>query len=720
MDISAWSAQLIAEFIAAVSTAGTEAAAARATVEHAAEALDADVAAIVRGGELVAAVGYPEGRAPVAELQSVRPGVAGAWLEVPGVGPCAAAAATLEYPPGATLVLARAEPEALSREETGLLRGMARVGAMTMRLLRVLDDERSAREELRSVADEQAALRRVATLVAQDAPPDAVFSAVAEEVGNVLPAADIALVGRYGADGAMEFVGGWSRQGEAHWVGQRVSLGGRNVATLVFKSNKPARIGHLADDAAAATAAALRSGALSAAGAPINVEGRLWGVMTVGSVYEDGLPAGIEHQLAGFTDLVATAIANAQARVELHGYAEEQAALRRVAVLVAQAAPPEEVFAAVADEVGRVLDADFAYLERYDPDRAFTVLGAWARAGAAVPVPVGSRWNIDGRNVTTLAWQTGRPVRIDDYAARASGAAADGLPAEGIRSTAEVARVFGIRSVVGVPVSVGGRLWGVVAVATTRAEPLPPDAEARLAGFTELVATAIANAEGQAALTASRARIVASADTARRRIERDLHDGAQQHLVSLIRQLRAAKAEAPPEAAGLTKRLDSAAAGLTDLLDELREIARGLHPAILADGGLRPALNALARRSAVPVRVDVQVRERLPEPVEIAAYYAVSEALTNAAKHANASTAEVHVAADQGVLHVRVRDDGRGGAAFGRGSGLVGLKDRVEALGGRIWLHSPPGAGTIMEITLPLGDPGSPGPPAAPPHTFGR
>jgi signal transduction histidine kinase len=322
-----------------------------------------------------------------------------------------------------------------------------------------------------------------------------------------------------------------------------------------------------------------------------------------------------------------------------------------------------------------------------------------------VPVPVGSRWNIDGRNVTTLAWQTGRPVRIDDYGARASGAAADGVQAEGIRSTAEVAREFGIHSVVGVPVSVGGRLWGVVAVATTRAEPLPPDTEARLAGFTELVATAIANAESQAALTASRARIVATADTARRRIERDLHDGAQQHLVSLIRQLRAAKAEAPPEAAGLVQRLDSAAAGLTGLLDELREIARGLHPAILADGGLRPALKALARRSAVPVRVDVQVQERLPEPVEIAAYYVVSEALTNAAKHADASAAEVEAAVGDGVLHVRVRDDGRGGAAFGRGSGLVGLKDRVEALGGRIRLHSPPGAGTTVQITLPLGDP---------------
>jgi signal transduction histidine kinase len=879
MDASAWSAQLLNEFIAAVSSAGTEAAAARAAVEHAAEALDADVAAIVRGGELVAAVGYPEGRAPVAELEGVKPGVADAWLEVPGAGRCAAAAATLEYPPGATFVLARSEPQGWTREETGLLRGMARVAATTMRLLRVLDDERSAREELRTIADEQAALRHMATLVARGAPPAEVFSAVAEEVGNVLPAADVALVGRYRAGHAIEYVGGWSRQGGTHWVGQHVSLGGHNVATLVFESNEPARVGHLVDDATAVTAAARASGSRSSAGAPINVEGRLWGVMAVGSIYEDGLPAGVEQQLAdftdlvataianaeaqaelrqvaeeqaalrrvavlvaraappdevfaavtaqvgqvldtdfttmsrydpdgwatvlaawartgaahpfragdrfelggrnvhtlvlqsrrpariddyvgplgpaaaalraaemrsgvgapisvagrlwgvvtvgsarteplpadsearlvGFTELVATAIANAQARVELRGYAGEQAALRRVAVLVAQGMPPEEVFAAVADEVGRVLNADFAYLERYDADRLFTVVGAWARAEAAVPVPVGSRWNIDGRNVTTLTWQTRRPVRIDDYAARASGAAVDGVPSEGIRSTAEVAREFAISSVVGVPVSVGGRLWGVVAVANARAEPLPPDTEARLAGFTELVGTAIANAESQAALTASRARIVATADAARRRIERDLHDGAQQHLVSLIRQLRAAKAEVGPGAAGLTQRLDSAAAGLTGVLDELREIARGLHPAILADGGLRLALKALARRSAVPVQLHFQAEGQLPEPIEIAAYYLVSEALTNTAKHANASVVEVGVATGDGVLHVRVRDDGRGGAAFGRGSGLVGLRDRVEALGGRLWLHSPPGAGTTMEISLPLGDPGTAG-----------
>jgi PAS domain S-box-containing protein len=217
--------------------------------------------------------------------------------------------------------------------------------------------------------------------------------------------------------------------------------------------------------------------------------------------------------------------------------------------------------------------------------------------------------------------------------------------------------------------------------------------------------------ESRAELTASRARIVTTGDEVRRRIERDLHDGAQQRLVSIALQLRAAQAAAPPEADELTQRLEGVVTEVTSVLEELRETAHGLHPAILTQSGLRPALKALARRSAVPLGLDVQVAGQLPEPVEIAAYYAVSEALTNAAKHAHASAAEVEVAADDGMLRVCVRDDGRGGAEFGKGSGLVGLKDRIEALGGRIWLQSPPGAGTAVQIALPLEGPGGAGRP---------
>jgi signal transduction histidine kinase len=323
-------------------------------------------------------------------------------------------------------------------------------------------------------------------------------------------------------------------------------------------------------------------------------------------------------------------------------------------------------------------------MNRYSPGGAVTVVASWSSAGAAFPV--GSRWSPGGRTLQTMISRTHRPARIDDNADTPG-------------PVSEAVRELGIRAVVGVPVSVEGRLWGFTAVGS-RAGPLPAGTEARLARFTELAATAIANAEAQSALTASRARIVATADATRRRIERNLHDGAQQRLVSLTLNLRAAQAAAAP---GTGDQLGELAAGLDDVLEDLREIARGLHPAILADGGLRPALKTLARRSPIPVDLDVQIDRRLPEPVETAAYYSVAEALTNAAKHARATTADIQVAEGDGALHVRVRDNGRGGAGFSHGTGLLGLKDRAEALGGHLRLHSPPGAGTTLEITLPLG-----------------
>jgi signal transduction histidine kinase len=205
-------------------------------------------------------------------------------------------------------------------------------------------------------------------------------------------------------------------------------------------------------------------------------------------------------------------------------------------------------------------------------------------------------------------------------------------------------------------------------------------------------------------LAASRARIVAAGDQARRRIERDLHDGTQQRLVSLVLDLRAAEAAVPPERPELRAQLDGVADGLAGALDDLRELTRGIHPAILSEGGLRPALKALARRSVVPVELDVDVQTRLPEPVEVAAYYVVSEALANTAKHAQASVAWVEVRADDGSLHLSVRDDGVGGATPGPGSGLIGLTDRVEALGGTIALHSPAGNGTSLQVDLPIGE----------------
>jgi signal transduction histidine kinase len=538
------------------------------------------------------------------------------------------------------------------------------------------------------ITGEQAALRRVATLVAHAASAEDVFAAVTEEAGRVL-GADYATMGRYDPEGTRTVAATWCRTGVGFPL-NKLMLGGRNVPTLVFQTRQPARVDDY-EDASGPIAEAVREFGLRAVvGVPVIVEGRLWGVMMVGSQVGP-LPADTEARLGGFTELAATAIANAQARVELRGFAEEQVALRRVATLVARGAPAEDVFAAVTEEAGRLLHTDHATMSRYDPDDAITVVASSSGTGTGAAVLVGTRPRLGGRNVPTLVFQTGRAARIDDYA-DASGPVA-------------AVREFVVRAAVGVPVRVEGRLWGVMAVAS-RAEPLPSGTEARLAGFTELAGTAIANAEARAALAASRARIVATADATRRRIERNLHDGAQQRLVSLTLDLRAAEADLAAGSGGVGRQLDRVAAGMDGVLEDLREIAQGLHPGILADGGLQPALKTLARRSAVPVHLDIQVGRRLPEPVEIAGYYSVSEALANAAKHARATVVDVQVVAIDGVLRVHVHDDGRGGADFSDGSGLVGLKDRAEALGGHLDLRSPPGAGTTLEITLPLGDPG--------------
>ena len=547
-----------------------------------------------------------------------------------------------------------------------------------------------ARVDLRAYADEQAALRRVATLVAGGTLPEDVFAAVAAEAGQLL-GADLTGVGRYDPGDVVTVLGAWSSTGAVmpYTVGSRMSLGGQNMATLVYRARSPVRI----DDYGHATGAAADLGRdwgyHAAAAAPITVEGRLWGVMTVASTGGEPLPPGTEARLAAFTELAGTAIANAQARVDLRSYAGEQAALRRVATLVARAAAPEEVFAAVAAEAGQLLGADFTGMSRYDADATATAVGMWTRTDAPWPMAIGDRLSLGGRNVTTLVYESGEPARIDDYR-------------QSTGTFAEAGQGWGFRSAVGVPIRVAGRPWGVVTVGSAREASLPADTEARLAAFTELVGTAIANAEAQAALAASRARIVAAADEARRRIERDLHDGAQQRLVTLALRLRQLRATAAPAAGELAEGLDDVASGLDAALDELREIARGIHPAVLTEGGLRSALRTAARRCPVPVTLRVQVAARPPQAVEIAAYYVVSEALTNTAKHAGAATATVEVAAGQDGLRVCVRDDGRGGADFGRGSGLVGLKDRVEALGGRIALDSPPGRGTTLEIHIPL------------------
>ena len=541
-----------------------------------------------------------------------------------------------------------------------------------------------AQTELRTLAGEQAALRRVATVVARAGATADVFEAVTREVGLQCDA-ELARMERFEPDHTVTAIAAWSRSGEARLaVGTRFALEGASIAAQVHETGRPARVDSFVGASGAIAREAQDLGIRSSVGCPIVVGGRTWGVIAASATREAGFPPDTESRISEFTELAATAIANAEAREELRRVADEQAALRRVATLVARAAPPPVVFATVTEEVYRLLSADITALTRFDGDTV-TVLARWP--ATSNPLPSGVRSSLAEGPLTRLLLDTGAPARVDPYPGSSATAAQ-----------------FGIRSAVGAPITVEGRMWGGISVMSTGDEPPPPGTEERLGGFAELVGTAIANAASQVELRASRARVVATADETRRQIERDLHDGAQQRLISIALQLRGAQAAVPPE---LHATLEEIVVQIEEALEELQEMARGIHPTVLSRGGLAPALKTLARRSSVPVELDLRAEGRLPEPIEVGAYYVVSEALTNAAKHARAESVTVEVEALDGVLRVCVRDDGVGGADLTGGSGLVGLKDRAEALGGQITVESSPDAGTAVRVELPLsGEPG--------------
>jgi signal transduction histidine kinase len=403
--------------------------------------------------------------------------------------------------------------------------------------------------------------------------------------------------------------------------------------------------------------------------------------------------------LRDFTDLLALSIASVESRARPRRLAEQQASLRRVATLVAEGATPQTVLTAVAEEVVRIFDVSAATVVRYEPDETSVVVAEVNHSG----FPVGTRWPLDDGNLATAVRDTGRPARIDDFSEQAGPAAA-------------AAREAGIESGIGVPIIVDGRVWGMVAVGRRRRrEALPSftgsytgrivlatetaeEIEKRLADFTELVATAISNTTARAELIASRARIVEAADETRRRIQRDLHDGAQQSLVHTMITLKMAQealGDAPGPAVGLVgEALEHAKRASTDL----RELSHGILPSALSRG-LGAAVETLVSRARLPVSVDMP-DERLAPEVEATAYFIVAEALTNTVKHARASKAEVTAAVEEGVLRVSVRDDGVGGAVAGAGSGLAGLRDRVEALGGRFAIDSPQQGGTTISVEV--------------------
>jgi signal transduction histidine kinase len=461
---------------------------------------------------------------------------------------------------------------------------------------------------------------------------------------------------------------------------------GDNIIGRVFRTQQPARIDDYGD-AGGPVAEKVRSiGVRAAVGVPVLAGGRLWGVLAVGSSRPEPLPADTEIRIGAFTELVGTAIANSDARTEIERLAGEQAALRRVATLVARGAETGEVFAAVAREVSGVMHLPVAAVQRYEDDgETTTVMAAWS--DRPHPFQPGTRWPYHASGLGARVRQAGRAGRVVDYSRRRGAFAAK-------------ARELGLYSVAGAPIIVNGAVWGLVTIASTDG-PLPDRTEDRLAEFTELLGTAIANTQSRTELSASRARIVAAADETRRRLERDLHDGIQQRLVSLALKAGTIATMTPQPVDKIQGELSLLADGLGTALDELREVSHGIHPAILSEAGLGPALEALARRSAVPVELDLNLGPRLGEHVEAAGYYIASEAITNVAKHAQATVIDMRADGCDGALTLSISDDGIGGADPGRGSGIIGLKDRVEALGGTISVLSPPGHGTALHVQLP-------------------
>jgi signal transduction histidine kinase len=368
--------------------------------------------------------------------------------------------------------------------------------------------------------------------------------------------------------------------------------------------------------------------------------------------------------------------------------ADEQAALRRVATLVAGDPEPTRLFGRVTEEVGRLLALPVASVVQYDGARTATIVGAWSAEGPA-RFPVGATLDLAGETVVAKVLRTGQAQRMEDYG-EASGALGEAM------------RGHGYRAGVAAPVTVGGRLWGALAAATKDEGGLPDGVERRLCDFAELVAQALANADAYEKLAASRARLVEVGDAERRRLERNLHDGAQQRLVALSLKLGMLAGTLDGDPPVARRLLASAREDLAEGLDELRELARGIHPAILTERGLGPALDSLLSRAPLPVEVEALPEERLSPPVEAAAYYIVAEALTNVTKYARASAATIAIRRTGESTTVVVADDGAGGADPARGSGLRGLTARVEALNGRLTVDSPPGRGTRIEAEIPL------------------
>jgi signal transduction histidine kinase len=566
-----------------------------------------------------------------------------------------------------------------------------------------IQDRRRAQQVLREhdalLAEQQASLRRVAALVADGAASTEVFTAIAREVAQLLRMTMVN-IWRYERDGTATVMGTWNERSHPFQPGTNWSFEAPSIAAAMgpTKAGRPARIDDFAELAGPFADTARESGIRSAVAAPIIVGGEVWGRVGAGTADREPLPDHIEDRLADFTELLGTAVASAESRARLARLAEEQAALRRVAMLVAEGASPTAVFDAAAAEMERLLDADELWLSRYEHGAEVTVIAD--HGSSARRVPPGTRVSHQGdQSVTAIIRRTERPARIGHYN-------------QGSGAMAEMGRAWGVRAAVGAPLVVDGRLWGVIAGCWTGEEPPPADTEERMAGFAQLLDTAIANAASRDQLTASRVRLVAAGDEARRRLVRDLHDGAQQRLVLTVVTLKLAQQALRAKDADAEKLVGEALKHAEQGHVELRELAHGILPSALRHGGLKGGVNAVLARHDLPVDVAVSA-ERFPAEIEATAYFIVAEALTNVAKHAHAAHATVTARVEDGTLRVQVRDDGIGGARPD-GSGLLGLADRVAVLDGQLRVESPTDGGTLVAADIPLLAPNSRHPDVAP------
>jgi signal transduction histidine kinase len=527
-------------------------------------------------------------------------------------------------------------------------------------------------DELLSIADEQTRLRRVAELVAHGVALDEILGTAANEA-SLLVGEQVTLT-RFEDEGVYSVVA--VAEGAPVPLGTRVTYDPGCIADIVQRTGGPARIDDYSQVPSALLAHQLEL--CGAVGNAVLVDGQLWGVILAMST-DSPLPSATERQLSQFADLIGAALANASARAELRQLAEEQSSLRRVAELVARGAAPKEIFAAVATETSALMDAD-VMLTRYEADGSYGVV-----ASAGVSAPIGTRATFESGDVADLVRRTGEPARIDEQAE---------FP------DVLIAHRLQLRGAAGAPITVDGRAWGALLATSSPDVSLPAGSERRLAQFADLVGAAVANAESRAQLTASRARVVAAADESRRRLQRDVHDGAQQLLVQAQLTLNLAVAALPEDSGPSAELVRESLQHVERATAELRDLVHGILPHALVQGGLSAGVTSLAAKCPLPIDTRVSVPRLGPE-IETTAYFIIAEALTNAVKHADATRTLVRAELDGDALRIEISDDGKGGADERLGSGLTGLRDRIDVARGTLAVTSPPGEGTTIRASLP-------------------